>query len=77
MITGYSVTYFCTDHSRPCGNQMVQVFGEDNKTFTASQLISRTTYTFEVRAFYNHSTNNFTVGPLANVTGVTKVPKGR
>ena len=77
MITGYNVTYFCTNHSRPCGYQTVQVLGEDNKTFTANQLIPRTNYTFEVRAFYSHSTNNFTVGPLANVTGVTKVPKGR
>ena len=74
MITGYNVTYFCTHHSRPCGNQTVQVLGEDNKTFTASQLIPRTNYTFEVRAFHKHSV---TLGPLINMTGVTTVPKGR
>ena len=72
MITGYSVKYL-SNHSNPHGNQMVQA----KRTFTASKLIPRTNYTFEVRAFYDHSTNNFTVGPLANVTGVTKVPKGR
>ena len=71
MITGYRVKYH-SNHSNPHGNQIDEI----NRTFTASELIPRTNYTFEVRAFYNHSTNNFTVGPLANITGVTKVPKG-
>ena len=70
-ITGYRVKYH-SNHLNPHGNQIVQA----NRTFTASQLIPRTTYTFEVMAFYSRSTNNFTLGPLANVTGVTKVPKG-
>ena len=71
-ITGYRVKYH-SNHLNPHGNQIVQA----NRTFTASKLIPRTNYTFEVRAFHNHSTNNFTVGPLASVAGVTKVPKGR
>ena len=71
MITGYRVNYH-SNHSNPHGNQIVQA----NTTFTACELIPRTNYTFEVRAIYNHSTNNSIVGPLANVTGVTKVPQG-
>ena len=69
MITGYRVKYH-SNYSNPHGNQTVQA---DNKTFTASQLIPRTNYTFEVRAFHNYSH----IGPPANVTGVTAVPKGR
>ena len=69
MITGYRVKYH-SNYSNPHGNQTVQA---DNRTFTASQLIPRTNYTFEVRAFHNHSH----IGPPANVTGVTAVPKGR
>ena len=74
MITGYSVTYFCIDHSHPCGNQTVQVLGEDNKTFTASQLIPRTNYTFEVMAF--HDNQSTSLQSPANVTGSTEIPEG-
>ena len=72
MITGYSVTYFCDNCSRDSANETVQVFGANNKTFTANQLIPRTKYTFEVRAFHSQF-----IGPLANVIGVTAVAKGK
>ena len=75
MITGYSVTYFCIDRSRPCGNQTVETH---SRTFTASQLIPRTNYTFEVRAFHNNkSTSLQLTGLPTGVTGTTETPEGK
>ena len=74
MITGYSVTYSCNNCSSPFGNETVEA---NNRTFTASKLIPRTNYTFEVRAFHsNKSTILQLTGLPTEVTRTTEIPEG-
>ena len=76
MITGYSVTYFCNNNcSSPFGNETVEA---QSRTFTASRLIPRTNYTFEVRAFHsNRSTSYKLTGLPTEVTRTTETPEGK
>ena len=76
MITGYSVTYICNDNcSSPFGNETVEAH---SRTFTASRLIPRTNYTFEVRAFHsNKSTSLQLTGLPTEVTKTTEIPEGK
>ena len=62
-ITGYSVRY---------GGMTASVTGASNRTFTATGLTPRTSYTFEVAAVSDHES-----GPYGMVSVVTAVPNSK
>ena len=70
-ITQYSGRY------GPNNNLPIYVIGTSNRMFTATGLIPRTSYTFEVEAVHlSLITIQVFQGPSATVTGTTAVPTG-
>ena len=70
-ITQYSGRY------GPNRNLGISVIGTSNRMFTATGLVPRTSYTFEVEAaHFNPTTFELFQGPSATVTGTTAVPTG-
>ena len=61
----------------PNSNLPISVIGTSNRMFTATGLIPRTSYTFEVEAAHFDPTTFIPFrGPSATVTGTTAVPTG-
>ena len=69
-ITGYTVRYGQTG-STTMSNE--SVLGTSNRMFTASGLIPRTSYTFEVAAVSSEGTGPFSI----EITVKTTVPEGK
>ena len=70
-ITGYTVRYGQTGSTTV--NESVSGTSNSDRMFSASGLIPRTSYTFEVAAVSSEGTGNFSTG----ITVETAVPEGK
>ena len=61
----------------PNSNLPISVIGTSNRMFTATGLVPRISYTFEVEAaHFNPTTFELFRGPSATVMGTTAMPTG-